>query len=81
MIKEDIEKEMKTTRADEAEDMAAYKQLYKDSMAYLPLLTPSVGQLSACWARIDCEESLRIETIPIFRAQHRPHSTTIAKNK
>ena len=34
MIKEDIEKEMKTTRADEAEDLAAYKKLYKDSAAY-----------------------------------------------
>jgi len=31
MIKEDIEKEMKTTRADEAEDLAAYQKLLKDS--------------------------------------------------
>merc|ERR1719331_2790416 len=29
---------MKTTRADEAEDMAAYKQLYKDSMASMKAL-------------------------------------------
>merc|ERR1719183_3030382 len=47
MIKEDIEKEMKTTRADEAEDMAAYKQLYKDSAASMKALEEkkvSLGQ-------------------------------------
>merc|ERR1719199_2108640 len=38
MIKEDIEKEMKTTRADEAEDLAAYKKLYKDSAASMKAL-------------------------------------------
>merc|ERR1719201_2195809 len=47
MIKEDIEKEMKTTRADEAEDLAAYKQLYKDSAASMKALEEkkvSLGQ-------------------------------------
>jgi len=38
MIKEDIEKEMKTTRADEAEDLAAYKKLYKESAASMKAL-------------------------------------------
>merc|ERR1719352_2280786 len=47
MIKEDIEKEMKTTRADEAEDLAAYKKLYKDSAASMKALEAkkvSLGQ-------------------------------------
>jgi hypothetical protein len=47
MIKEDIEKEMKTTRADEAEDLAAYKKLYKDSAASMKALETkkvSLGQ-------------------------------------
>merc|ERR1719482_1340285 len=47
MIKEDIEKEMKTTRKDEAEDLAAYKQLYKDSSASMKALEEkkvSLGQ-------------------------------------
>merc|ERR1719487_1724586 len=38
---------MKTTRADEAEDLAAYKQLYKDSMASMKALEAkkvSLGQ-------------------------------------
>merc|ERR1719199_1682209 len=38
MIKEDIEKEMKTTRADEAEDLAAYQKLFKDSTASMEAL-------------------------------------------
>merc|ERR1719316_285726 len=47
MIKEDIEKEMKTTRADEAEDLAAYKKLYKESAASMKALEEkkvSLGQ-------------------------------------
>merc|ERR1719473_1922636 len=47
MIKEDIEKEMKTTRADEAEDLAAYQKLFKDSTASMKALEEkkvSLGQ-------------------------------------
>merc|ERR1719274_471912 len=47
MIKEDIEKEMKTTRADEAEDLAAYKKLYEESAASMKALEEkkvSLGQ-------------------------------------
>merc|ERR1719316_451209 len=47
MIKEDIENEMKTTRADEAEDLAAYKKLYKESAASMKALEEkkvSLGQ-------------------------------------
>merc|ERR1719316_1958690 len=38
MIKEDIEKEMKTTRADEAEDLAAYEKLRDDNTASMHAL-------------------------------------------
>jgi len=38
MIKEDIENEMKTTRADEAEDLAAYEKLRGESQASLEAL-------------------------------------------
>merc|ERR1719359_2037814 len=38
MIKEDIENEMKTTRADEAEDLAAYEKLRGDSQKSLEAL-------------------------------------------